>query len=93
MAIPKEITRNHILSAIEEIRKMKEIPKSRKSYKYFLKHDNELFSPKYIISIANKYALGYELNPNPKIFNTYMAQDYLKDKGFTEIIVLNKNKV
>ena len=33
MAIPKQIKENHILSAIQEIRNMKEIPKSRKSKK------------------------------------------------------------
>lgn len=91
MAIPEKITREHILSAINEIRNMKEIPKSRKSKKYFLKYNNDLYPPKYVISIANRYALGYELDPNPKVFTTYMAQDYLISKGFKDIIVIVKS--
>lgn len=75
----------YILSAIEEIKNMKEISKSRKSKKYFLKYNNNIYPPKYAISIAKKYALGYELDPNPSVFNTYMAQDYLIEKGFTII--------
>ncbi len=91
MAIPKNITREHILSAIEEINKMIEIPKSRKSRKYFLKHNNALYPPKYVISIAYKYAVGEELDPNLRVFTTYLAQDYLRDKGFKEIIVVGKS--
>ena len=90
MAIPKQIKENHILSAIEEIKNMVEIPKSRRSKKYFLKYNNDLYPPKYVISIANKYALGYELNPDAKVFNTNMAQNYLKDKGFIDIVKLEK---
>jgi hypothetical protein len=93
MAIPKQITENHILSAIQEIENMIEIPKSRKSKKYFLKYNNHLYPLKYVISIANRYALGYELNPDAKVFNTYMAQDYLIKKGFTEIVELKKNNL
>lgn len=90
MAIPKQIKENHILSAIQEIKNMAEIPTSRRSKKYFLKYNNDLYPPKYVISIANKYALGYELNPDAKVFNTYMAQNYLKDKGFIDIVKLEK---
>jgi hypothetical protein len=59
--IPEGIKREHILKAIEEI-KNSEIPAQRDSSKYDLEYDNKLYPPKYVISLANKYANGTELD-------------------------------
>ncbi len=90
MAIPIEINEDHILKALKEIKAMREIPVRRKSTKYFLHHDNFDYPPKYVISIANKFAKGEELDPDPRIFTTHMAQRYLKKKGFTDIRKIRK---
>ena len=61
--IPKNIKRQHVIHAIEEIDE-KKIPDHRKSTKYLLNYQNTLYPPKYVISIANKYANGAELPPS-----------------------------
>jgi len=58
--IPKNITRNNILNAIKEINK-KDIPKGRTSRKFKLSYEGNVYPPKYIISLANRYANGKEL--------------------------------
>lgn len=60
--IPKNIKQKHIIKAIEEIGK-NGTPKRRSSKKFFLKYNGKCFPPKYIISLANKYANGKELDP------------------------------
>jgi hypothetical protein len=90
MSIPKNITRAHILKALLEIEKMPTIPARRNSKRYFLVHSQKRYPPKLVISIANKYANGEELDPNPSIFNTYQAQDYLRSQNFNDILDLKK---
>ncbi len=60
--IPKNIKREHIIKAIEEIEKVG-TPKGRSSKKFLLEYNNKHYSPKYVISLANKYANGKELDP------------------------------
>lgn len=60
--IPKNIDRNHVILAIQEIDE-KSVPKSRKSAKFQLLYNGNFYPPKYIISVANKYANGKELEP------------------------------
>lgn len=60
--IPKNIKQKHIFKAIEESKKIG-IPVRRSSKKFFLKYNGKCFPPKYIISLANKYANGKELDP------------------------------
>ena len=55
--IPKNIKKEHIIKAIEEI-KRNGIPKGRDSKKFLLKFNGEYYPPKYVISLANKYANG-----------------------------------
>ena len=57
MAIPKNITEEHIIRAIEEIDK-NGVPKKREQRKFNLKYDGKDYPPKYTISVANKYANG-----------------------------------
>lgn len=81
MAIPTNIDRNHILQAISEIDR-EGVRTGREGQRYFLIFNDLQYPLKYIISLANKYANGEELDPNPSIFNTYMAWDYLTEKQF-----------
>ena len=61
--IPVNITEEHIKKAIEEIGKS-EMPKSRATYSYYLDQEGKQYAPKYVISIANKYAKRKDLHPN-----------------------------
>ncbi len=61
--IPDNIARNHILKAIQEIDR-DSIPKGRNSKKFKLVFDEKAYPPKYVISLANKYANGEELEPS-----------------------------
>ncbi len=60
--IPKNLTRQHILKAIARIERQG-VPKGRRSTKYHLLHNGRHFPPKYVISLANKFAHGKELSP------------------------------
>lgn len=53
--IPREITREHILKAIEEIDRHG-VPAGRQSRKFLLRHTGRLYPPKYVVSLACKIA-------------------------------------
>ncbi len=59
--IPKYIKREHIIKAIEEVKRFG-IPKRRSSKKFLLEYNGKHYPPKYIISLAKKYANGKELD-------------------------------
>ncbi|HWL26205.1 MAG TPA: hypothetical protein VNR38_21070 [Ureibacillus sp.] len=59
----KNINRQHIISAIKEIN-VHGVPNSRKATKYLLEYNGRTYPPKYVISLANKYANGFELSPS-----------------------------
>tara|TARA_B110000240_G_scaffold123254_1_gene137566 strand:+ start:55 stop:1932 length:1878 start_codon:yes stop_codon:yes gene_type:complete len=59
--IPENITKEHLLKAIEEIDK-EGVPVGRQSWMYDLNYKDKLYPPKVIISFANKYANGEELD-------------------------------
>lgn len=80
--IPKNINEKHIQRAISEILK-NEIPSTRKEVHYSLVVNNKKLPPKYVLSIANKYANGVELDSNEFISDE--ARSYLKNKGFDVI--------
>jgi|SRR6188472_2155711 len=78
--IPDSIKREHILKAIDEV-KGSEIPAERDSDKYDFEYDNRLYPPKYIVSLANKYANGKELDH--VIFSGGdETNNFLKSRGF-----------
>jgi len=81
--IPKEIIeREHILKAMEEIRKKGYVPPNRRAKKYLVEHEGIYYPPKYVISLAYKYASGQELRP--KVFHGGKETNtFLKSKGFT----------
>ena len=60
--IPKNITREHITKAIESI-DQEQIPSNRESTKFVLQYNSKYYPPKYVISVANKFANGTELPP------------------------------
>ena len=59
--IPDNLKKKHIIQAINEARNAG-VPIGRGSKKYLLKHENDYFPTKYIISLANKYANGIILD-------------------------------
>jgi hypothetical protein len=82
MAIPKNISKEHIEKAIEEIVPTK-IPAQRLEQNHSLISNGKALPPKYVISIANKYANGTELNSEE--FNAVEAKNYLLKNKFTVI--------
>lgn len=73
--IPENITKNHILSAIEDIDTNGLIDSSVASKVHELIYNGKAYPPKYIVSIANKFANGRRLKHHE--LNTRMAQHYL----------------
>lgn len=61
--IPDNITKKHVLKAIAEVDR-DGVPPRRGSTKYNLKHGKGLYPPKYLISVANRFANGSELPPS-----------------------------
>jgi len=78
--IPKNIEKSHILKAIKEVNNS-EIPKGRKSRKFFLEYDGRAYPPKYIISRANIFANREELNPET-FGGGFESNDFLIGLGF-----------
>ncbi|MFD1674289.1 hypothetical protein [Alicyclobacillus fodiniaquatilis] len=62
--IPKNIKQSHILMALSEIDRQGIHNKRRQRSKYHLVHDSRYYPPKYVLSLANKYANGMELPPS-----------------------------
>lgn len=88
--IPNNIIKENIISVISEIStSTKRIPPSRASVLYDLEYKGNLYPPKYIISIANRYANGIELSPND--FNAGEARNKLVELGFNVIKKANGN--
>lgn len=81
--IPKNITREHVVKAIEEI-DIVGIRKGRHSSTYDLIYNNKAYPPKLVLSIANRFVNGKELNPNDfdggKGTETFK---FFEDQGFT----------
>jgi hypothetical protein len=78
--IPKSIKREHILKAIEAVRKIG-VPDGRGSKKFLTEFDGYYYPLKYIISLANKYANGEELDPS-KFSGGTESNDFLRALGF-----------
>jgi 5-methylcytosine-specific restriction protein A len=59
--IPQNITKDHILKALEKIDE-EGFPESRESTKFELIYNSKSYPPKYVITIANTFANGQELD-------------------------------
>jgi 5-methylcytosine-specific restriction protein A len=80
ITIPKNITKKHILEAIERIGQS-EIPNDRHSVTLSFFYKGILYPPKYLISRANLFATGAELEPS-EFLGGPEANQFLKDLGF-----------
>jgi hypothetical protein len=81
MTIPKNISTEHIIRAIEEIDK-NGVPDDRQQRKFNLKYNGKDYPPKYTISLANKYANGEELKASA-FSGGDETNPFLKARGFT----------
>ena len=88
--IPGNIKREHILKAIEEI-KRNGVPEGRSSRKFLLEFEGRYYPPKYVISLANRYANGEELDPS-KFGGGKETNDFLKGLGFNITDVSGKDE-
>lgn len=61
--IPSKITVQHVLAAIKELDKVG-VPSGRESTRYHLLYEGKRYPPKYVVSLAGRYAIGRELLPN-----------------------------
>jgi len=82
MPIPDNINREHILEAMLKIHR-DGVPLRRGPREWAVSHHEEIYPCKLLISWANIFANGEELDPNPANFQTYMAQAHLNNLGFT----------
>lgn len=81
--IPDVITREHVLLALAEI-DANGVPSERESTVWLLKHGGKTYPPKYVISIAGKYALGHE-HRHEEFSGGPRTNNFLEKRGF-EII-------
>jgi hypothetical protein len=82
--IPKSIKREHILKAINEIKRTG-VPEGRVWKKFCLEHDGQYFPPKYVISLANKYANGLELGSSG-FSGGNESNSFLRNLGFNVVL-------
>ncbi len=78
--IPSNITQEHILKAIEQVDKYG-VPDDRVSHDYLLEVDGNKYPPKYIISVANRFANGKDLEPHA-FSGGDEANNFLQSRGF-----------
>jgi hypothetical protein len=88
MPIPKNIKKEHVLKAIIKIQH-DGLPIRSKPRKFAVKYERLELPCKLLISWANIFANGEELDLNPNNFQTDMAKEYLAMLGF-EIVKINK---
>ena len=78
--IPNNITRQHILRAITRIDRYGVEP-GRESTRYGLVHEKRIYPPKYVVSLANRYANGGML-PAPSFDGGMDTNYFLMRRGF-----------
>lgn len=79
--VKKEITQQDVLKALTEIDK-NGVPKRREATKYNLYHNGKSYPPKYVLSIATKYAIGQELEAS-EFSGGNETNNFLISLGFT----------
>ena len=78
--IPSNIEREHIIKAIREI-DSNGIPPGRKSRKFCLIFEGKQYPPKYVLSLANRFATDEELDPS-EFSGGQETNNFLKRLGF-----------
>ncbi|MEK4526440.1 DUF3427 domain-containing protein [Paenibacillus sp. BGI2013] len=81
--IPQNIVKQNILDAIAVIHK-EGVPKERESTKYHLRYNGGLYPPKYVISVANRFANGHALSRD-RFNGGAETNNFLKRLGFEVI--------
>jgi MoxR-like ATPase len=79
--IPNNIKAEHIIKAIAEIDQGREIPSDRDFHKHELNYNGNAYPPKFVISLANKYANGKELEPH-EFSGGDETNTFLRSRGF-----------
>ncbi|WP_113653765.1 McrB family protein [Pedobacter namyangjuensis] len=87
--VPNNITRHHVLQAIEDIDKNGLRYPLGKSMVYDLVYNGKPYPPKHVVVVANEYANGKLLGH--KELDTKEAQNFLKGLGDEFTIVLKNN--
>ncbi len=90
MSIPKNINREHVIEAIEKI-KREGIPWRRQSIKYNILYEKEYYPPKYVLSIANLFANGEEYS-SYDFSGGDETNIFLERLGFEVIAISEKEK-
>jgi hypothetical protein len=80
--IPSNDGREQIEKAIKEIIK-DGVRSRRESRQWVLEYGGRHYPPKYVISLANRYSNGIELDAGD--FTSYMARKHLKRLGYSII--------
>ena len=78
--VKKEVKTQDILQALKEIDRIG-VPKRRQATKYNLYHDGKSYPPKYVLSLATKYATGQELEASD-FSGGEETNDFLSSLGF-----------
>ena len=78
--IPNIITASHVLAAIAEIDR-EDIPAGRAATRYHLIYRGRRYPPKYVVSLAAKFAVGRTLLPEEFNGGTE-TNSYLQGLGF-----------
>ncbi len=81
MTIPDTISRDNILQAIKEVDDLG-VPDERQSTKYVLIYEGKEYPPKYLVSTANRFANGRELDPGT-FSGGVETNSFLEVLGFT----------
>jgi len=85
--IPLNIERRHVIDATRKIN-LDGVPPGRSSKKFLLDFGGKRYPPKYVISLANKFANGEELSSS--MFNGGQeTNEFLKGLGFGIVEVLS----
>lgn len=78
--IPKNITRIHLLQAIQDL-DINGVPENRVSRKYTLIYLGKHYPPKYVVALANKYA-NEELLSSEHFGGGVETNTFLESRGF-----------
>ena len=84
--IPRTIEKDHIIAALAEIDR-DGIPPVRQAAKFVVLYEGKKYPPKYVLSLAAKYALGTQLSPS-SFGGGSEANAFLCERGF-EVLLAN----
>lgn len=91
LRLPPEITRQHIIQAIEEIKKVRWPPRND-STTYDLLFEGERYPPKIVVMYANKYANGELFDVNNFSGGEATTNRFFRARGF-EIVPKEENSL